>query len=79
MFFMDKGILVSIVFLFPLRTRSQTRNTIIVINRKHEKATYMLAGERAALSSPLAIALQGFSLKKEETLLTGIDHPFRTF
>lgn len=53
MFFMDKGILVSVVFLFPLSTRSQTRDTIIVIT---QKATYTLAGKKAALSSPLATA-----------------------
>lgn len=39
----------------PLRTRSQTRNTIIVINRKLEKPRICGRG-KGNLSSPLAIA-----------------------
>lgn len=53
---MDKGILVSVVFLFPLRTRSQIRNTIIVINRKHEKPRTCWRGKGQPCLPPLAIA-----------------------
>lgn len=62
MFFMDKGILVSFVFLFPLSIRSQTRNTVIVINIKQKKP-HMVAKERVTLAFPLATA--GLSLRKE--------------
>lgn len=63
MFFMDKGILVSVIFLFPLSTRSQTRDTIVVIIRKHKKPRICWRGKGQPCLPPWL--LQGFSLKKE--------------
>lgn len=56
MFFMDKGILVSVVFLFPLSTRSQTRDTIVVIIRKHKKPRICWRGKGQPCLPPLATA-----------------------
>lgn len=76
MFFMDKGILVSVVFLFPLSTRSQTRDTIIVITENTKSHVYV-GGEKGSLVFPLGYCRAFRSRRKDETITTGIDYPFR--